>query len=321
VHIIDNALPLGADGGNPKLLHMAEGSKTRNGVLLGVGGYLIWGTVPIYFHQVRSVPAVFVICHRVIWSFCIFWLLLLLPGGKEQVRKALHWKTLGILLLSTCLLATTWFYFVYLIEIGKIMQVSMGYFMLPLITCALGMIFLKERLRRLQYVSVALAACGVAVVILASHQFPAMALIMAASFGTYGFVRKIVPVGALVGMAFEMSMMMPAALILICSPAGRTASYPNEHILVLLLLAGVVTATPLLMFTKAARMLRLTSLSFCQYVGPTCQLLTALFYREPFTLIHAASFGLIWIGLVIYSIDSWRAGRDSELAEAALEPE
>ncbi|HEY1683784.1 MAG TPA: EamA family transporter RarD [Tepidisphaeraceae bacterium] len=301
---------------------MTDRSKARNGILLGAGGYVIWGLAPIYFHQFRDIPTIVVICHRVIWSFCIFWLLLtLLPGARAQVRAALHWKTIGVLVLSTCLLATTWFFFVYLIEIGKVMQVSMGYFILPLITCALGMIFLKEQLRKLQYASVGLAACGVTAVIVASHQVPTMALVMAASFGAYGFVRKIVPVGALVGMAFEMSIMLPAALIIVSTPMGRAASAHSTKIFVLLLCAGLVTATPLLMFTKATRILRLTSLSFCQYVGPTCQLLTALFYREPFTRVHAISFGFIWCGLVIYSVDSWRAGRDAELAEAALEPE
>lgn len=297
-----------------------EGS-ARSGIILAVGGYLIWGFCPIYFHYLQTVPTVFVLCHRVIWSFLIFALLLFLPGRREKARASLNLKSLAVFTLSASLLACNWFFFVYTVAIGQIMQAPLGYFILPLMTCALGMIFLKERLRKLQYISVAVAACGVGAMIVGMGQIPTIALILAVSFAGYGFVRKIAPVGALVGMAFEMAVMLPAALIIILTPAGRAASYPNNTILILLLCAGVITATPLLMFTTATRRLRLTSLSFCQYVGPTCQLSTALFYGEPFTRVHAISFGLIWVALGIYSFDSWRAGRNVVLTEAALEPE
>jgi chloramphenicol-sensitive protein RarD len=295
---------------------------TRSGLLLGIGGYLIWGLVPIYYHQLHSLPTALVLCHRVVWSSAIMWIVLILFRRGEAVRAVIFSKkTLGVLCLSASLLACNWFFFIYTINHGRIMQAALGYFILPLVTCALGMIFLKERLRPLQYAGVIIAATGVLVLMIGLRQLPTTALILAFSFGCYGFVRKIAPVGPLVGTGFETTLMMPVALVGLFSPAGRATFHQGVPTVVLLLCVGIVTVVPLLMFTTAARRLRLTSLSFCQYIGPSCQFLTALFYREPFTRVHQICFSLIWAALALYSFDSWRAGRNPILTEAALEPE
>jgi chloramphenicol-sensitive protein RarD len=218
-------------------------------------------------------------------------------------------------------LACNWFCFIYTVDRGQIMQAAIGYFILPLVTCALGMIFLKERLRPLQGISVIVAAIGVLVLIIGLHQVPTIALILAFAFGFYGLVRKTAPIGPMVGTGLEITLMVPVALACLFTSAGRNTMNHGVALILLLMCAGVVTVVPLVMFTTAAKRLRLTSLSFCQYIGPTCQLLTALFYGEPFTRIHKISFGLIWAALALYSMDSWRAGRNPVLTEAALEPE
>ncbi|HWB54592.1 MAG TPA: EamA family transporter RarD [Tepidisphaeraceae bacterium] len=294
----------------------------RSGLLMGIGGYLIWGLVPIYYHQIEKFPAGIVLCHRIVWSFVLSWILLIILGRRQGIVAALRSrKTMGVLCLSTMLLACNWFTFIYTIDRGQIMQAAIGYFILPLVTCALGMVFLKERLRRLQTISVVIAAVGVLVLIIGLHQVPTVALILAFAFGFYGLVRKISPVGPMVGTGLETTLMAPIALIGLFTPAGRDTLHQGIGVLTLLMCAGFVTVVPLVMFTTAARRLRLTSLSFCQYVGPTCQLMTALFYGEAFTRVHQISFGLIWTALALYSFDSWRAGRNAVLTEAALEPE
>lgn len=287
------------------------------GLAMGLGAYLSWGVIPLYFRLVRHVPAVDVVAHRVVWSVLFLSILLSLTGGWGTARAALRSRaTLLSLCGSSVLIAINWVVFVWAVEHGQVLQASLGYFINPLVSVLLGMTFLKERLRPGQYASLALAAAGVAVLTIALGRLPWVALTLAVSFGVYGLLRKTVSVGPLVGLSMETALLAPLALAYVIFSGHTTQMSGNTH--VVLALAGPVTALPLLMFAAGARRLRLTTMGFLQYLAPTCQFLLAVFaFGEPFTKTQAISFSMIWAALLLYSIDSLVSYRNRPRDEVA----
>lgn len=286
----------------------------RAGVLYGVGAYGLWGVFPVYFKLVRGVWEWEVLAHRVIWSFVFLSLLLLLKHNWPAARDALRCRrTLVTLVATTVLIAGNWLVFIWAVAHDHVLQASLGYFINPLVNVFLGFVFLHERLRRWQTCSVVLAAVGVGYLTFAGGSFPALALFLAATFGLYGLLRKTARVNAMVGLTIETALLTPPALgflvyLMITKRAAFGAGVPRLD--VLLLLAGVVTATPLLWFTEAARRLRLATLGFLQYLAPTGHfLLAVLAFHEPFTRTHIVAFGCIWTALAIYTLDAARAAR------------
>jgi chloramphenicol-sensitive protein RarD len=213
-----------------------------------------------------------------------------------------------------------WLTFIYAVSVNRVLEASLGYFITPLFTVALAVVFLKERLRRAQAAALLIAAAGVVLLAVRGGQMPWLALALALTFSTYGLLRKIAPVGPVSGLAVETSLLLPLSVALIAwdvargtGPALSTITYGW------LMLAGVVTTVPLLAFAAAARRLRLSTLGFLQYVGPTLQfLLAVLAFGEPFTRVHAASFALIWLALLIYSISSLQGYRATEVTRREL---
>jgi chloramphenicol-sensitive protein RarD len=297
------------------------------GLVYGLLAYAWWGLIPIYFKQVAHIPPLTVLAHRVVWSWVFLAVLVAVRARWADVRAVLaDRKVLAALAASTVLLATNWGVFIFAVASGRVLQASLGYFVAPLVAVTLGVTVLRERLRAGQAAGIVLAAAGVVVLAVVRGQWPWIALVLAGSWSGYGLVRKVAHVRPLVGTTVETGLLVPAAVVYLAI-ASRTAAAPPLHRndYLLLLLAGAVTAIPLLWFTAAAKRLRLTTLGFLQYVCPTGQLLLAVFaYHETFGRGNFAGFALIWTALAIYSIDSargYRAAPAHETASAAPPPD
>ena len=284
-------------------------TSARTGFTYGLFAYFIWGFFPIYFKQLKHLNPLEVVSHRIVWSLLFLALLLIVRGEIAVIRRVFaNRRALFYLLATSLLISTNWLVFIYAVGKGEVLQSSLGYFMTPLVNVLLGVMILRERLRPWQIVSLVFAVSGVAVQLLVVGKLPVIALVLAATFGLYGLLRKIAPVEALSGLAVETGMLaLPAFSYLLYSGFTNGGHFigrlPQD--LALLPLAGVLTAVPLILFAAAARSLRLTTIGFLQYLTPSLHFLQAVFlYQEPFDTPHLISFCCIWCGLVIYSLDS-----------------
>jgi chloramphenicol-sensitive protein RarD len=288
--------------------------KSRQGVIYGLAAYLCWGFFPVYFKSVHVVPPLEMVAHRICWSLAF---LLLLIAGKGAWRDMLailsRPKALGALTVSTLLIATNWLVFIYAVNAGEVLQSSLGYFINPLVSVLLGFLFLSERLERVQWASIALAAAGVLYLAVSYGKVPWISLLLAASFGLYGLIRKALHVEPLVGLTVETLLLAPFALFYLVRlhQSGTGVFLANSTQLDLLIsLAGIVTAIPLLLFAAATKRLRLATIGFLQYIVPTMHfLLAVVVYGETFTHTHLICFLLIWTGLALYSLHAYRTVR------------
>ena len=287
--------------------------EARNGVILAFGAYLLWGLLPLYLKQIMDVPALQIVAHRMVWSLVLIVIVVLALGRLRGIRTALRTRgTFALLALSAILIANNWLLYTWAILNGHVLEASLGYFINPLVNVALGMVFLKEKLRRVQGVAVALAVCGVLVMLVAQGGAVWLSLALALSFGLYGLVRKVVAIDALGGLAVETALLGPVALAwLWWSAATGVGAFGIDRTTDLLLMAGgIFTAVPLLLFAAAARRLKYTTIGLIQYLTPTLVFIQGvLLFGEKLTTVHFVTFGLIWAGLVVYAIDSLRAGR------------
>lgn len=282
------------------------------GLLYGVCAYLIWGFFPVYFKAFGTVPALQIVSHRIVWSLVFLLFLSFRPGRWRDIRLALTDRRSLLLLVTTAILiATNWLVFIIAVGHAQVLQSSLGYFITPFVSVLLGMIFLKEQLRRLQLVSLLLAAIGVISLTIRYGSIPWSALILALTFGSYGLLRKVVKTEALAGLTVETFVLAPVACAYLSLVAwqGEGAFLMEGFKMDLLLMsAGIATAVPLLLFAAAARMLKLATIGFLQYITPTLHfLLAVVVYDEPFSSAHLTSFLCIWAGLACYSWDAWRA--------------
>ena len=288
------------------------------GLGYGILAYLIWGFFPVYFKALAGVPPLQVVCHRIVWSVLFLWLIIGWRGRWGSIRDALHdRRAVALLTVSALLIATNWLVFIIAVGHAQVIQSSLGYFITPFVSVLLGYLFFQERLRRLQLASLLLAAVGVLLLTLQYGRVPWVAMILALTFGSYGLIRKIVSVDSLTGLTVETLLLGPAALgyLIFVSWRGNSAFLEQgPQTVSLLVLAGVATAVPLLLFASAARLLRLATIGFLQYITPTLHfLLAVLLYKEPFTRAHLTSFLFIWSGLCFYSYDAWRGMREARL--------
>ena len=280
-----------------------------------------WGLVPAYFKLVAHVPPMMVLAHRVVWSVALLVIIVAIQRRRDELLGTLLQRRVMLTLAgSTVAVALNWLTFIYAVSVNRVLEASLGYFVTPLFTVVLAIVFLKERLRFAQAAALLIAVAGVILLAVRGGQVPWLALALALTFSTYGLLRKIAPVGPVVGLTVETTLMLPLGvgvitwdLALGAEPRLSTTTYGW------LLLSGVVTTAPLLAFAAAARRLRLSTLGFLQYLGPTLQfLLAVLAYDEPFTHVHAVSFGLIWLALLIYSISSLQGYRAGEARQKQL---
>ncbi|MBF7729912.1 EamA family transporter RarD [Pseudomonas sp. N040] len=280
------------------------------GYLLGISAYLIWGLFPLYFKAIEQIPAFEIIVHRIIWSALFGALLLLVwkhPGWWSELRG--NPRRLAVLTLSGALIATNWLVYVWSVNNGRMLEASLGYYINPLVNVLLGLLLLGERLRRLQWLAVGLAALGVAQQLWQLGSLPWVSLVLALSFGGYGLIRKQAPVQALPGLVVETWLLLPLALLwLLLSPQAPTLqpAFWNSSTALWLIAAGPVTLLPLLCFNAAARHLPYAALGFLQYVAPTLVLLQAVWlFGEHLGTSQLLSFICIWAGLGVYSLDVW----------------
>ena len=293
----------------------ATPENTRRGIVSGIGAYLIWGLVPIFFKQIAEVPADEIIAHRVVWAMLLMTAILGLGRGfGDALRIARIPAQLARIALAAALVIGNWLTFVWGVNNGYIIETSLGYFILPLFNVALGVLVLKERLRPLQWLAVLLAAAGVSIEALRAGGLPWIALVLAGTFAIYGLLRKQLPLDAASGLFLETVCMMPVALLWLAwlrhSGAGHFGTGANlfDGRDMLLVATGAITAIPLLLFAVAARRLPLSMIAFLQYIAPTIAFLIAvLVYHEPMDLMRAAAFAAIWGGLAVYSVDLLRS--------------
>ena len=291
-----------------------EARRPLAGILYSAAAFLIWGLSPAYWKAMQAVPAIEIVSHRVVWSFVFLAVLTLVQHRWDEFVSALGSpRTLLTLSVTTLLVSGNWLLYIWAVNAGYLLQASLGYYINPLVNVLLGVLFLKERLRRPQAIAVFLALAAVAIRTFSFGQFPWIALTLGFSFGVYGLIRKVAPVGSLVGLTVETMLLTPiaAAALLWFEARGTAALFHFGLALDLLLLGtGVFTAVPLLFFNLGARRMNLSTVGLLQYIAPSCMFLMAvLLYGEPFTVPQLFTFVLIWAALAVYSIDSVRAYR------------
>ena len=287
-----------------------QAANPRRGYILGLSAYVIWGLFPLYFKAIANVPAVEIIIHRVLWSALFGALLLMVwkhPGWWRELRD--NPKRLAILALSGTLIAANWLTYVWAVNSGRMLEASLGYYINPLVNVLLGMLILGERLRRMQWLAVGLAAMGVAQQVWQVGSLPWVSLVLALTFGFYGLIRKQAPVKALPGLVVETWMLVPIALAwLLFHPTASTAqaAFWSSSEAWWLVAAGPITLVPLVAFNAAARHLPYPTLGFLQYLAPTLVLLQAeLLFNEQLSSSTLLAFVFIWAGLAVYSVDAW----------------
>jgi chloramphenicol-sensitive protein RarD len=287
----------------PAATEVGPQSATRAGLLYALSAYTVWGFIPVYFRVLAPVPPRTILCHRIVWSAVFMVVLIGFRQEWRPIRQALESRrNLLYLALGAVLVASNWLVFIYAVSTRQLLQASLGYFINPLLSIALGMLFLKEQLRRWQWLAVVIAVLAVANMAVQGSGFPWIALSLAGSFGFYGLVRKTLNISSLHALLVESVILCPLAL-------AAFVVLPNAHIslgkLGLLSLSGVITAVPLLFFGAALRRLRLSTMGFLQYVNPSLQFLVAIaFFREPLDRTKLGSFLLCWLAIAVYVTDS-----------------
>jgi len=285
-------------------------SAANAGLLAGIAAYVIWGVFPVYFKITESVPPLEILAHRVAWSVPFGAAIILLRRQWPDVWRVLtSWRTLALLSFSAILIALNWGLYIWAVQNDQIFQASLGYYINPLIFVIIGVAFLGESLKKLQITAVILAAIGVGVLTIYGGKFPWIALTLAISFTAYGVIRKQVDVGAMPGLFIEtLVLLLPALgyLIWLYDQGALVFSNTSPGLVALLVLAGPITVLPLVAFAFAARRLRLSTLGFLQFIGPTLQFIMGLAYGERFTLPHLICFSFIWLAVILFMISAWR---------------
>jgi chloramphenicol-sensitive protein RarD len=283
----------------------------RAGLAFGLAAYGLWGVLPIYFEAIRAVPAVDIVAHRVLWSLPFLAVLVVVGGGRAKVRAAIRRpRTIAMLTLTALLIGTNWLLYVYAVTSGHILAASFGYYLNPLANVLLGRFVLREKLSGLQWTAVGIAAAGIVILAAGALSQLWLSLALCVTFALYGLFRKIVPADPLTGLAVETALLFPLAIAWLgwMALASQPIFGSSTRDLELLLLAGIVSTTPLLLFVAAAKRLAYSTMGMLQFIAPTLQFLIAvLLYREPVTMAHVIAFPAIWAALVLYAIAMLRA--------------
>jgi chloramphenicol-sensitive protein RarD len=294
-------------------------SERRTGVLAGLAAYVLWGLFPLYFPLLEPAGGVEIVAHRIVWSLLFIALLLSVLRGWPQVRRALaDRRTLGVLAGAAVLITGNWLTFVIAVNSDHVVDTSLGYFINPLVSVLLGVLVLGERLRGLQWAAVATAAVAVLVLTVDSGRPPWIALLLAGTFGAYGLLKKLVRVEAAPGLFVETLLLVVPAMVVLAVLQVRGASSLGEagagHV-VLLATSGIATAVPLLLFAASTRRIPLSTVGLLQYVTPLMHLAIGVFVNgEPMPPARVVGFAVVWVALVLFTVDSLRAGRAARRA-------
>lgn len=306
--------------------HSQAARDERSGLIAGLAAFGTWGLIPVYWKLLANIPASEILAHRFVWT-TLFLVLLL----SWQVRWPELWeatrsrRALMYCLASGIAISVNWLVFIWAVNVGRVIETSLGYFITPLVNVLFGALFLRERLTRWQFISVMLALVGVLNLTFGYGKFPWLAVTLAVSFGLYGLLRKKSGVRPIPGLFLETTLLTPlaAAYLVYLQRGGTSALGSASWSLVLILIStGVVTGLPLVWFGHAARHLRMTTVGFLQYISPSCSFFLGVFlYHEPFTRAHLITFAFIWIALAIFTAEAiwrWRSGRDQDAVEEPL---
>jgi chloramphenicol-sensitive protein RarD len=286
----------------------------NKGFWYAVGAYSIWGLLPVYLKWLQHVPALQIVCHRILWCSLVLWVAIVLSRQWTAFRGAvLTPRVVKVYLAAALLIAINWSVYVWGVNSGFIVETSLGYFINPLISVFMGVVLLRERLRPWQWVAIGFATAGVLYLTLAYGRLPWIALTLALTFSIYGLVKKIGPLGSLFGLMLETGMLVVPALICLFyfNTIDQGAFFHAGAVSDMLLVGtGMVTAVPLLMFAKAARRIPLSLLGVLQYIAPTLQfLLGVIVFQEPFSQSQFIGFSFVWTGLVIFGTEGFFAGK------------
>ncbi|MEJ5225082.1 MAG: EamA family transporter RarD [Anaerolineales bacterium] len=295
----------------------------NKGLWFAFGAYFIWGLFPIYWKLLKNVSALELIGHRIIWSFVMLAGVITLTAQWRRLRTvAFNGRVLRIYSLAAVLIGANWLMYVWAVNAGFIVETSLGYFINPLLSVLLGVIIFREKLRLTQWIPVGLAALGVGYLTFVYGRLPWIALSLAFTFGFYGLVKKLAPLGSLYGLTLETGILfLPALGYLLFLEIDSSAAFLRTGLTADLLMigAGLVTTVPLLMFASAAQRIPLSMIGIMQYFAPTLQfLIGVLVYHEPFSQAQFVGFAIVWVALIIFWVDGYAASRRARLASAPL---
>lgn len=294
----------------------------NKGILYAVAAYFVWGFFPIYFKALHEVPADQILAHRIFWSFIFLSIYIVMQRGVSRLRGLATRRIVLIYFTAGALLAVNWGTYVWAVNAGHVVEGSLGYFINPLVSVLLGVIFVREKLRPLQWLPVGLAVLGVAYLTVSLGQLPWISLVLAFTFGLYGLIKKLAPLNSLHGLTLETAaVFIPALAFLVFQEVRGAGSFlhAGAGATILLILAGPLTITPLILFASGVRLIPLSTAGFLQYVSPTMQfLIGVLIYREPFDTPRLIGFSIIWLALAIFSVDNILAQRREKYAVANL---
>lgn len=297
----------------PRTEHEVQ-TATRDGFFYGLAAYLWWGLVPLYFHWLGNVDPFDILAHRIAWSAVFLGVILTLARRWPETWRCLCTRTrFWPLCVSAILVAVNWAMYILCVHFKIIVQASLGYFILPLVSVVLGLVIFRERLRPLQQLAIAFAFIGVCLLTWRVGDVPWFALGLAVSFAIYGLIRKQVPVDGLVGLSVETIVLLPIALGYLIHGYVQGDGVADAGLLLKLSLSGIVTALPLLCFGQAARRLPFSMLGFMQYISPSVQFLLAVVIFHETVAGGWWNYALVWTALVIFSIDSYLWYRSREI--------
>lgn len=297
-----------------------EGSKISEktlGFVYGLLAFIIWGFLPLYWKMLSQVPASETLAHRVLWSFVFLAAIIVILRRAGSLTQYLSDKK-KLMLIAACslLISINWFLYIWAVNNNHVIEASMGYYMLPLISVFLGVVFLKEKITTWQCLAIVMAVIGVLIVTIEYGRVPWVALALAVTFGLYGLVKKLLKVEPLSGLTLETAIIAPfAAGYIIFKQLQGVGAFGADYLTITILLigAGIVTAIPLLWFAESAKRIELSTIGFMEYVAPTISLLLGIFvFREDFTGTHLTSFIFIWIAIAIYSISKYSAMKETK---------
>ena len=295
---------------------------TQRGIVTALTAFFIWGAFPLYFKQLAAYNATEIIGHRIVWTFlCLLVVLVFTKRWQWIATLKQHPKWIALTFVSGLIIAINWFTYVWAVNSDQILEASLGYFIGPLVGVALSMILFKERMRALQWVAIGFALLSVVIQIFMLGNLPWVSLILAFSFSTYGTIQRQTPLTAVDAMFVETAMLLPICIWWFwqADVASSQLSFWVSSNIWLLMLAGPITLIPLLLFNKSTKMVAYSILSFMNYLTPTFIFFLAVFYyNEPFDLHRLMVFGLIWFGLLLFSIDLWRHRPSKMLNENTL---
>jgi len=294
---------------------------TTKGFAAMVAACCVWGLSPIFYKLLSHVPAAEVLAHRTLWSLAFFALVLTVQGRLRMILAAMAGpRAFGLVLFAALVIATNWYLFIWAVQTGQATEAALGYYIFPLVSVLLGRLVFGERLSRVQLLAVALVTVAVALLTYGLGTAPWLALALAASFGLYGLAKKRLAVGPVVSVTAEVLLLSPLALVVLWQTGnnGAGAFGASFQDSALLILAGPITATPLILFSYAARRLSMATTGLLSYINPTLQFFCAvILFREPFTNWHVATFALIWSALALYSVTTFRQDKARRRAVSA----